>query len=104
MNITLLPITNGVDMKALVKQLVSIRSQKGDDICLIDSEFITGEFGELNEPDVTLPRGKVSLGISLIYLILKGRFWVPIKTYAFKQLLFSFTPLRPRALAKRGNG
>ena len=63
-NITLLPITADVDMTDLVQRLVAIRAKKGDDICVIDHDFVARRLGGLDGPDVTLPRGKVSLGIS----------------------------------------
>lgn len=63
-NITFLPITDGVDVDSLTELLAEIRGQKGDDVCLIDNGFITETFGPLDKPDIAFPRGTVSLGIS----------------------------------------
>jgi len=63
-NLTFLPITPNLDLHDITKTLADIREQSGDTVCLIDNGFVSDTFGGIEQPDVALPRGKVSLGIS----------------------------------------
>ena len=74
-NVTILPITPGIDVHSFVSRITDIRRAKGEDICVIDSEYVTRELGGLDRPDVALPRGKVSLSLSDLELKHTGLFF-----------------------------
>ena len=75
-NVTILPITEGVDVKGFITRFMNIRKAKDENICIIDSEYVAQKLGGLDTPDIALPRGNVSLALSDLELKHSGLFFV----------------------------
>lgn len=75
-NVTILPITQGIDVQDFVARIANIRKAKGENIRVIDSQYIADKLGGLDTPDIALPRGNVSLALSDLELKHSGLFFV----------------------------
>ncbi|MFK7903327.1 MAG: patatin-like phospholipase family protein [Nitratireductor sp.] len=75
-NVTLLPISEGIDVDDFVSQLTNIRNAKGNDVCVVDSKYVRENYGALKTPDVAFPRGDVSQALSDLELKHAGLFFV----------------------------
>ncbi len=75
-SITFIPITPNVDIKGFIDRLMKIRQENGEDVLLVNHDYIKSHYGELNTPDVFQPRGDVSLALSELELKHSNLFYV----------------------------
>ena len=75
-NITILPISGNVDLQKFTSIIAKKRKKKGDNVCVIDSDYVASKLGGLDGPDVALPRGNVSLALGDLELQYSGLFFV----------------------------
>ena len=75
-NLTVLPITDGINLDAFMSRISAQREKAEENICVMDSEYVASKLGGLDAPDVALPRGNVSLAISDLELQYSSLFFV----------------------------
>lgn len=75
-SLTILPITKGVDAEDLATRLTAFRTQKGDNVKTVNRSYIADNLGELSAPDISRPRGPVSLGLGDLETVHDGLFYV----------------------------